>query len=331
MKKTNMTIIGIDVGNFDTKSQHTTLPSGFEGPYMTKPILERECICLNGQYYFLTTDRLYYAQDKTQDERCIVLTLFSIAKEILYKIIKSPDLAYSNPSDHAAIQEQIKKISHIALGAGLPIAHYRKNDVQNLIDYYQKYMSDGITFEYNDFQFSFSMDICKIYPQGGAAAASISSSVLTQYRTYYIFDIGGYTLDIAQFVEGIPQKDFHSFEMGIITLYDDIIEKVFRDCDITLTYNLIEDVLCGRAHVIQNVVVNIIMDMAKRHADKIIAALRQAKVAFTSYPCIFVGGGSIVLKKYILSNALIRRDIVHFVADTKANAKGYAKLLRASL
>lgn len=326
MKKSNLMFIGIDVGNFDTKSQHTTLPSGYEGPYSTKPMLARDCLCLNQQFYTITTERLYYLQDKTQDERCIVLTLCSIANEIIHKISSKS----KEELNHETIQQYINQIQHIALGAGLPIAHYRKKDVQKLTEYYQKYMSDGISFDYMDFHFSFKMDICKIYPQGGAAAASISSKILSTYRTYYIIDIGGYTLDIAQFVDGKPQKDVHSIELGIITLYDDIIDKAFRDFDLTIGYRVIEDVLCNRPHVLEDNVVEVIHDMTSRHASKIISALRQKKIEFSSFPCIFVGGGSIVLKKYILDNSLIRNDIVQFIPDTRANAKGYAKLLRSS-
>lgn len=327
MKKTALMFIGIDVGNYDTKSQHTTLPSGYEGPYSTKPMLSRECLSLNGQFYAISSERLYYTQDKTQDERCIVLTLCSIASEILHKVTSK----LKDDADHQTIQTYIDQIKHIALGAGLPIAHYRKKDVQRLTAYYQQYMADGISFDYSDYHFSFKMDLCKIYPQGGAAAAAISPKILNAYRTYYIIDIGGYTLDIAQFIEGSPQKDVHSLELGIITLYDSIIGKVFQDYDLTIDYSVIEDVLCDRTHVLQENVVAVINDMTSRHAAKIISAMRQLKIAFSSYPCIFVGGGSIVLKKYILANNLIRRDIVQFVADTRANAKGYAKLIRSSV
>lgn len=326
MAKKTIMYIGVDVGNFDTKSQNTTLPSGYEGPYSSKPMLGRECLCLDGQYYQITSDRLFYMQDKTKNERCIVLTLCSIASEILNKITKA-----KKDLDHQAIQDYIDRVKHIALGAGLPIAHYRKKDVQALTAYYQGYMADGISFDYNDFHFEFKMDLCKIYPQGGAAAAGISSTIFSTYPTYYIIDIGGYTLDIAQFSNGSPQKDVHSMELGIIILYDSIVDKIFKDYDLSIDYGVIEDVLCGRPHVIASNVVEVIRDMTKRHADKIIYALRQAKVSFSSYPCIFVGGGSIVLKKYILENPLIRHDIVQFVTDTRANAKGYAKLLRSSV
>lgn len=323
MKK--ILFIGIDVGNYDTKSQHTTLPSGYEGPFSAKPILANECLCLNGQFYQISSERLYYLQDKTRDDRCIVLTLCSIANEIIYKTTKA-----QNDPDHESVQKGIEQVKHIALGAGLPIAHYRKNDVQNLMEYYQRFMSDGITFEYNNYRFSFTMVFCRIYPQGGAAAASITSNIISKYPTYYIFDIGGYTLDVAQFVDGSPQKDVHSMELGIITLYDNIIEKIFKDHNQMLTYSVVNDVLCSKPHVIEDKLVEIIIDMTKRHADKIISALRQNKIAFSSYPCIFIGGGSIVLKKYILQNDQIRRDIVQFITDTRANAKGYAKLLRSS-
>lgn len=324
MKKNSLFLVGIDVGNYDTKSPHTTTPSGYEGPYTEKQLLAQECLYLGGKYYVVTNERLYYMADKTQDERCLVLTLISIAKEILYRIQKETP-------DNAEIQERISRIDRIALGAGLPIAHYRKNDVQKLSAYYRKHMENGIDFDFNGYHFCFTLAAVQIYPQGGAAAASIGSSILNDYRTYYIFDIGGYTLDIAQFVEGKPQKDMHSLELGIITLYDSIIDKIYKDFDMNIDYSLIEDVLSDRPHVLPENVVEVITDMTNRHATKIISALRQSKIAFTSYPSIFVGGGSIVLKKYILNNSQIRKDIVHFVSDTRANAKGYTKMLRQSL
>lgn len=324
MKKNTLYLVGIDVGNYDTKSPHTTTPSGYEGPYSEKQLLAKECLYLGGSYYVVTNERLYYMADKTQDERCLVLTLISIAKEILYRISKEE-------TGHDTVQERIGRITRIALGAGLPIAHYRKNDVNKLKDYYMKHMGEGIAFDFNEYHFAFTLETVQIYPQGGAAAASIGSSVLNEYRTYYIFDIGGYTLDIAQFVEGKPQKDMHSLELGIIILYDNILDKVYKDFDMNIDYSLIEDVLSERNHVLPDNVVEVILDMTNRHANKIISAMRQAKIAFTSYPCIFVGGGSIVLKKYILNNSQIRKDIVHFVSDTRANAKGYTKMLRLSM
>ena len=159
-----MTILGIDVGNSDTKSQNTIFPSGYEGPYSFQPSFSSDCLKFEGKYYTPSDERLFYLQDKTVDERCIILTLISIAKELILQFSASPD------AERTSIQKSISEIRHIALGAGLPVAHYKKKYIENLLAYYQRYMGSGITFSYNDYCFSFIMDACRIFPQGGAAA-----------------------------------------------------------------------------------------------------------------------------------------------------------------
>ena len=60
-------------------------------------------------------------------------------------------------------------------------------------------------------------------------------------------------------------------------------------------------------------------------------ALRQQKIMFDSHPCLFVGGGSIQLMPYIIKNPLIKKETCLFIKDAKANAKGYARLIKAEM
>ena len=316
-----MTILGIDVGNSDTKSQNTIFPSGYEGPYSFQPSFSSDCLKFEGKYYTPSDERLFYLQDKTVDERCIILTLISIAKELILQFSASPD------AERTSIQKSISEIRHIALGAGLPVAHYKKKYIENLLAYYQRYMGSGITFSYNDYCFSFIMDACRIFPQGGAAAACSSNKIAAVYNTYYVIDIGGYTVDVAQFKNDIPSRDRLSLEMGIITLYDSIIEKVFTECDIQIDYDSAEAVLHGQNTILPEKAIGIIKELAYKHAGNILNYLRQQKIHFDSHPCLFVGGGSVMLKDSIMNNPLIRRDAVQFITDTRANAKGYARLM----
>lgn len=318
-------IFGIDLGNYDTKSQNTTIPSGYEGPFTSKPVMAAHYLELDGKYYTPSIDRLYYMRDKTNDERCIVLTLISIAREILLKFDKVENVSKEE------IQEYISHITKIGLGAGLPVSHYKKAAIDNLIAYYEKYMKCGIDFTYDDYHFHFSLEICRIYPQGGAAAACKANKIALQYNTYYVIDIGGYTIDVAQFKNGCPEKDRISLEMGIITLYDNIVNKVFANCDINIDYDAIEAVLNNENTILAEEVKAIIREMTNNHANTILNALRQQKIMFDSHPCLFVGGGSILLKASLLRNPMIKKDAVQFISDTRANAKGYARLLKSEL
>lgn len=324
MMKPITTIYGIDLGNSFTKSQNTTFLSGYEGPYSSKPIIATDYLFFGGNYYAPSAERLFYQRDKTEDERGIVLTLISIAKEILFKFEKK----YTSHDD---IQHAISKITTIGLGVGLPVSHYNKTYIDNLINYYTQYMGEGIHFEYNGFQFSFTMTICRVYPQGGAAAATKDNKIAEKYNTYYVIDIGGYTIDVAQFKNGVPAKDRLSLEMGIITMYDNITEKIFANCNINVDHDAIEAVLNNENTILSEKAQALIKEMTMKHANNVLNALRQQKIMFDSHPCLFVGGGSIMLKNALLKNPMIKKDAVQFITDTRANAKGYARLLKSEL
>lgn len=317
-----MLYLGIDVGNSDTKSENTTFPSGYEGPYSSRPAIVNEYLELNGKYFIPTTDRLFYLKDKTADDRCIVLTLMAIAKELINK--------YSKPenSTKESVQESISRVTEIALGAGLPMAHYKKNYIDDLIAYYIGYMGKHIEFSYDGYQFSFRMSVCKVYPQGGAAAVCKANKIAASFNTYYVIDIGGYTVDVALIENGVPSKKRLSLELGIITLYDSIIEKVQTECDISIDSDVVQSVLKGEKTILPDKAINIITELTNKHANTILNALRQQKILFDSHPSLFVGGGSVLLKGAILKNPMIKKDAVQFITDTRANAKAYARLLK---
>lgn len=50
MGKDKVLDIGVDVGNFDTKTQNTVIPSGFVS-YTDAPYKAKECLFLNSRYY----------------------------------------------------------------------------------------------------------------------------------------------------------------------------------------------------------------------------------------------------------------------------------------
>ena len=319
----NIMFLGIDVGNSDTKSQNTVFPSGYEGPYPSKPMMSEHCLYFNGNYYSPSVDSMFYQKDKTADERGIVLTLISIAKEMISTFSKKEE------GNRDRIQDRINGVTQIALGAGLPVSHYKKAYVDKLVDYYNEYMGNGIQFEYDDYKFHFQMVMCRIYPQGGAAAACKENKITSIYSTYYVVDIGGYTVDVAQFQNGHPCKDCFSVELGAIIMFDRIAEKVNNDHDIMVDHDTIKTVLNGGTTILDSEVKQLIFAMAQKHANEIINSLRQRKIMFDSHPVLFVGGGSILLKKYILENPLIKKDATQFIMDSKANAKGYKRLVYA--
>ena len=323
-----MYYFGVDVGIFDTKSQHTTTPSGFKGPNPEKPLMSSsgEYLEFDGKYYIPTSERFAYEKDKTRSERALILTLFALAKEIDYQVTKArKDLTLKDK------QRLVNNYKEIALGVGLPPTHYTRARIDELTNYYKKYLGNGIKFTWNDLEFNLTMKACRVYPQGAAAASEPSNSLRTKYPAYYLIDIGGYTVDIVKFVnDGIDGK-WTSKEEGILKMYDEIISEVQMNYDITLENSHIEDILENRATIIADEVKQYIRQSAQKHADHILDISRQLGVEFKAYPIAFVGGGSLQLKDYIVRNSLINENNVIFLPDPCANAKGFARFIKAEV
>ena len=69
--------IGVDVGNFDTKSQNTVTPSGFV-EYSDVPFGVKEYLELDGKFYAQTPKRFTYVKNKATNENMYILTLMRI-------------------------------------------------------------------------------------------------------------------------------------------------------------------------------------------------------------------------------------------------------------
>lgn len=317
-------IIGVDLGNYNTKSQNTIIPSGYEGPYKEPSMMGEGNLKYNGMYYVHSNSRLAYLSDKTKDDRGIILTLMSIAKELLFRVTKEN-------MERSDIQNEISKINSIYLGAGLPISNYRKVHVDALKNYYNEYLGQGISFEYDGYLFNLKMEKCGVYPQGEAAAFARSNKVIDEYDSYYIIDIGGYTVDIAHRENRKPCEDAISLNMGIIIMYDNIKNYIYSNYDININNKIIEDVLSGKPTVLPDEVCAAIRTLTVQHAASIINTIKQKGILLGALPCIFNGGGSNLLKKGLLQSPVINKNSVFFNTDIKANAKGYAKLLAIEL
>ena len=104
-------IISVDTGNKLIKTENCEFNSGIS--ILDKmPGEQEEVIEYAGKYYMPTSKRLSYLEDKTEDERYFILTLFAIARELFYR------------EECKDIPTQ--EIYEVELLVGLPPAHYGK-------------------------------------------------------------------------------------------------------------------------------------------------------------------------------------------------------------
>lgn len=82
-------IIGVDNGNKQTKTATQIYTSGLSKSD-TEPLMTKEWIKYQNQYYALSPQRNTYLKDKTTNEAAFILTLFAIATEIEERDIYKP-------------------------------------------------------------------------------------------------------------------------------------------------------------------------------------------------------------------------------------------------
>lgn len=292
-------LISIDHGNFAIKTPDLEFPAGL-AEYTVKPPLATEVIEYNNIFWSLTGSRIPYRRDKTHDDQYFVLTLFAIAKELTRQ-------------NKGAGQYTID------LAVGLPPEHFGLHR-----EHFCKYFKRGVHFTYNDIPFDLTIRNVLPFVQAHAAIVPMVSKIKEAQRLYVI-DIGGITVDYLLLRNGEPDAhNVRSLELGVITMINSIIGRVSSRYDMLLDDDQIIDVLRGKNGILSSGVVSTIHEAAREHTDTILNTLREHKIDLRTTPSIFIGGGSLLLKKYIEHSPLVAS--ANFLEDTHANAVGYGIL-----
>lgn len=299
-------LIAIDHGNYAIKTVNHTFVSGL-AEHSTKPPMTDEVLEYDGRFWALSGQRISYMKDKTKDERFFILTLFAIAKEM--------QGLSGNPSS-----------GMIDLAVGLPPEHYGL--LKNTFAQYFK-RRDPVRFTYNDRLFTIAIRNVMVYPQAFAAIAPYKSH-LSQYLRLFLVDIGGYTTDVLLLRGGKPDMQFcRSLETGVITVDNDIIRRVGALHDMRIEDEHISAVLTGGETILPKEVKETIRESAAQHAKDILDKLRELQVDLRSNPAVFIGGGSMLYRKYLEDSQLVAQAI--FLDEVNANAAGYQMLAQAQL
>lgn len=311
--------IGVDVGNSATKSQNTVTPSGYK-MQTVKPSIADEWLLYNEDYYIPTSDIFPYTMDKTENGHALILTLFAIAKEILYTVKQKHEYG------RVDTQELINQYHNINLGVGLPPGHY-DSLAKKTKEYYLSVFNDGITFEYNDYKFKVYLNAFGIFPQDFLAVWKNPDSLIAkEFDKYYIIGIGGYTVDILTVNNGrLDSTSCRSLPLGINVMYENITKEVLK-AGMAISSDAIEKVLFGKKTILTEEIIELIKKLANLHAETIIDSCKTSGVNFAEAPVVFFGGGCLLLRESLERN----KDIVksEFIENVNANAIYYAKCIK---
>lgn len=341
--------IGIDVGNSDTKTQNTTTPSGYT-IQETRPLLAKEYLFYNGHYYIESDERFGYVKDKTEDDECLILTLFGIAKEIIFSVKEKMTAEGHKTNSAAEVQRRIDAITGISIGVGLPVGHF-DHGTDSLKAYYCKKFGDSICFEFSGFHFTLTLNSCTVFPQDLLAViknneshivndtiVSPNGSIEKLHTKYYIIGIGGGTTDIIPMIKGVPDAAHcKSLEFGSTQLYDLIKNNVNRETGDDIDIVNIEDILIRNiTTMISDETLEVVRATSLEYASAIISAcISKGLVNFTKHPAVFIGGGSCLLENQIREVNVIKNVIstsktvaVEFFSDVNGNARTFAKYVK---
>jgi len=320
-----LTILGIDQGNGNMKSASCVFPYGFK-KQETKPseLFSKDILEYKGMHYSLTPNRFSYEIDKTQNENCLILTLFAIAKEIKERAKKGKTDFDWNRDFKGFVGKDV------VLGIGLPPAHFEK-----LREPFKKYFMEaaryGLDFKYNGKNFSFHIREIYVFPQNYAAVMIYKPELIKKYSTVHCIDIGDGTVDLMTLKNGMPDKDIMvSRELGMSRLREQIIDDIINDYNMTLDGTTIEDILTpGKEVIAPEDIVKRIRQETAQWASKIVDQLHTKVPDFRFAPTVFLGGGSKLLAPFLEATGMFGKT--EYIDDIRANAVGYEEIAKMYL
>lgn len=295
-------IIGIDHGNANIKtSTGFKCLSGFTS-LNNESITNKGLLKYNSRYYSVGSERLPLKMDKTKDEDFFILTLGAIGE-----ILKAQEAVYST--------------DNIVLGVGLPIVTYGKMKGE-FRDYF---IRDNISFNYEGKDYDISIKDCVVFPQG-------YSAILSRFQDYKstpicnVVDVGGGTVDFFWCENGILNiSSCSSLQLGVINLFNKVIQQT-ASLGYRINENQIQQILSGERPIFENdEIYQIIETTTKEFVRNLISKLQENGLEMSLNPTVFLGGGSILFKKYIEES---RVGYIEVIDDAFANAKGFEMLAK---
>lgn len=314
-------IIGVDTGNYATKTEHTSLPSGL--------IEAKDVPTINGGQYMEYKGKIYvpsdasrveYVRDKTGDDTHFLLTLLGIGAELYYRLNRQS----------GNLQAAADDVQEVYVAVGLPPAHHASL-ASKYKEYFLRHFGERTEFSYNGVRFSFRVPVVRVLAQDYTAVMEYNAKskyakmengrfILSQF---YAVDIGGKTIDYVEIRDG-KAASFDSVNDGILTMFS-VIERNLRRDGYTADDILCEKILRRDPIRTEPEVQQAVLQQAQEWTDKILRALNN-EINLRSAPIIFLGGGSRLLRPFIRQSTLLRE--YEFLGSASANAVAYGKYMR---
>ncbi len=304
-------IVSVDTGNKQIKTKHFTFVSGLlESDTVPDMVSITDYIKYEGKYYTLTNKRGMYQRDKSETELYFRLVLMGICKEL--------DLSMKYEKD---------KIYPITLLCGLPPAHMKDRElVKNMKAYLRT--PEPVKVQFKGKMWTVKVNKVHVYPQCFAAIVTHYQDVKGYPRVVGI-DIGGFTTDYLMMMKGNVNIEYtDSMEYGVIRFYREVDKECKAKFNAIIDETDVDEILAGRTEFYEAEIVDKVNELAKTYVEKILSSFREFDIDLKHSFVVFVGGGSILLKKFIRESLYINKYM--FIDEVNANVLGYEMLYQMS-
>ena len=157
----------------------------------------------------------------------------------------------------------------------------------------------AVKFEFKSRAYTIYIEKVLCFPQSYAAASTILKSLRNKPKAL-IVDQGGMTTDFLLLKDGVGVLSVcDSLENGVITLYNKVKSKVNSELDILLEESEIDAILMGRKEHVSAEVAAVVEQQAQDFVNDLFSTLRERGLELKSGTVVFVGGGSILLRRQI--------------------------------
>lgn len=299
-------VIGVDVGNGYTKTVHTEFVSSKKDWGDKKPPLIEKLVKYKGKYYTVGGDRTKTKTDNKNDETCLILALAGIAEELRLRG---------------------KHESKILLSEGLPLE--RCHEENKVID--EEYYLKGqiVEFEYEDEPYKIEIADVLVNPQGIAGILDmLVNSELPE--NCIVVEIGSWTTELIPIENNKAQgAKTQSLNFGVIDCLNKCNEAIRRTTGKEIPETMIQKVMMGNTDALPPKYLTMCIEEIKTQVKNLADTLEENKYNLDVLTCVFMGGGSCMVKNYgedLFPLAKYIIDANTMLPNIRANAVGYEKL-----
>lgn len=294
----NTEIIGIDHGNRNMKTASSVFSAAIQ-PLQTRPDnLENILEYQNKIYYVGGQVPAAERVDKTESEDYYLLTLAALAKELKYRKLSS---------------------AKVRLGTALPPRRFQQQK-----DGFKKYLAKTkeLHFKFEGIHYHVTLENVYVFMQGHVV---IHTLIKDNPGFCLLIDIGGGTVDLVGFVDGMPDGNYGISDKAALYCINRVNEEMVARLGTSVPPFFIESFMRYGDYECPDKYRTEITKCLREYSSEIYGIIQSNNYNLDLTNMVFMGGGASIIQHF--GNNKDRN--VKFVTDVCANAKGCEEAVKS--